>query len=452
MIYEESDRGTSNVSEAEFAQKVLFLCDDLEVCERIQTENWKKAKLSYEIFQQLDEMIASFNREIPDAIVFIAHDARPLSWSDDYNEFFTQCKWLNIAVFCSVKEYEQRLIRSIARFDDLLLFPFTVEELLVRLDLYEHKLTASYQVAKQEVENELYEFSFLPLIYQLFMATLTRLKKPFTLLFLSFTSFEQTRAEINEDIVRRMFMMRMNEVMLRHVRHSDFVFKMNRSGDLIILFPYSGEVEVNHFLKRIEKQLQPLLFSFNGEQVEIIPRLIGSIVEIQDERASFEDVIEAGKASLARETSATSELAIEVVSAFRSPNTELVKVSIIEADAILANIIENVLKNIEVENIEFELATYVDGNQFFEAGRHLTAHTHLIIVDDILPKKDGFEVVHELRELPNTNKYLLFMLSTKKTDEDMTYAFHIGVDEYLIKPFNPKMFEAKIKRALSRFR
>lgn len=451
MTNKEFGREISKLVRDELERTVVFFCLDKQVSQQIQTQNWKRALIEYEIFYQMEEVIDSFNRKVPDVIVLITNEVISSTYSNVYDELYKQCKLLNIAIFYSLKSYDDELTGNINQFDDILLFPFTVEELLLRLRLHKEQQYSSNDINKNVVGNELYEFTFLPLIYQLYMSTLTRLKKPFTLLFLSF-DYKESLEEMNGDLANRLFNMRMIEFILAHVRNSDFVFRMNMYNGLVILFPYSGEVEIQHFLKRVEKNLQPIPLSLNSQWVEVTPKINGSIVEVRNEHAQFTEVINAGIASIKEATKEENNLSIHIVDDYKVRDTELVKVSIIEADSILANIIENLLKNIEIENIELEIATYSDGNQFFETKKHLTSHTHLIIIDDILPKKDGLEVVHELRELPNTNKYMIFMLSTKKTDEDMTYAFHIGVDDYLIKPFNPKMFEARIKRYLSRFR
>lgn len=71
-------------------------------------------------------------------------------------------------------------------------------------------------------------------------------------------------------------------------------------------------------------------------------------------------------------------------------------------------------------------------------------------MNDILPRKNGLEVLHMVKQLPNEQRFITYMMTKKKSEEDMLYAYEIGVDEYLIKPFNIRLFEAQIRRTFER--
>ncbi|NGP45353.1 hypothetical protein G4V62_10455 [Bacillaceae bacterium SIJ1] len=54
--------------------------------------------------------------------------------------------------------------------------------------------------------------------------------------------------------------------------------------------------------------------------------------------------------------------------------------------------------------------------------------------------------------MPNHQKYIIFMMSKRKTEEDLIYIYENGVDEIIEKPFNVRLFEAKVKKVLKRLR
>ena len=66
----------------------------------------------------------------------------------------------------------------------------------------------------------------------------------------------------------------------------------------------------------------------------------------------------------------------------------------------------------------------------------------LILLDIMLPKKDGWSV---LREIKKYSSVPVMILSARDDDEDELFGFEIGTDEYITKPFNNKILLARIK-------
>lgn len=71
----------------------------------------------------------------------------------------------------------------------------------------------------------------------------------------------------------------------------------------------------------------------------------------------------------------------------------------------------------------------------------------LIILDVMMPKRDGFEVCKEIRE---TSKVPIIMLTAKGEESDELNGFELGVDEYIAKPFSPKILVARVGAILRR--
>ena len=65
----------------------------------------------------------------------------------------------------------------------------------------------------------------------------------------------------------------------------------------------------------------------------------------------------------------------------------------------------------------------------------------LIILDVMMPKMNGWEVCREIRE---TSKVPIIMLTAKGDEEDELTGFELGVDEYISKPFSPKILVARV--------
>lgn len=109
---------------------------------------------------------------------------------------------------------------------------------------------------------------------------------------------------------------------------------------------------------------------------------------------------------------------------------------------------EEMIRGVLREYIEFE------GNQADEAADGMEAvkmcrenDYDLILMDVMMPKLDGFSAVKEIRKEKDVP---VIMLSARGEEYDKLFAFEIGVDDYVTKPFSPKEVMARINAVTKR--
>jgi twitching motility two-component system response regulator PilH len=94
----------------------------------------------------------------------------------------------------------------------------------------------------------------------------------------------------------------------------------------------------------------------------------------------------------------------------------------------------------------YELIHAVDGE---EAVKKAVANLpHLIVLDLILPKKNGFQVCRMLKTSPRTKNIKILMLSSKKMASDRFWGLKQGADDYMTKPFEENTLLEKIDELL----
>ena len=76
-----------------------------------------------------------------------------------------------------------------------------------------------------------------------------------------------------------------------------------------------------------------------------------------------------------------------------------------------------------------------------------TETVHLLILDVMMPKMDGWEVCREIRK---NSKVPIIMLTARGDERDELLGFDLGVDEYISKPFSPKILVARVEAILRR--
>jgi DNA-binding response OmpR family regulator len=96
----------------------------------------------------------------------------------------------------------------------------------------------------------------------------------------------------------------------------------------------------------------------------------------------------------------------------------------------------------------YEVLEAADGEQALLLAR--TEHPDLLVLDKVMPKFDGFEVVRALREDPRTAGLPIVMLTERTSEEDVLSGLNLGVEEYMPKPFSPRELSVRVRRVLAR--
>lgn len=76
----------------------------------------------------------------------------------------------------------------------------------------------------------------------------------------------------------------------------------------------------------------------------------------------------------------------------------------------------------------------------------------LIILDVMLPVKDGYQVLREIRENEKTSKIPVIMLTAKSETFDKVLGLELGADDYMVKPFESKELVARVHAVLRRYK
>jgi DNA-binding response OmpR family regulator len=96
---------------------------------------------------------------------------------------------------------------------------------------------------------------------------------------------------------------------------------------------------------------------------------------------------------------------------------------------------------------DFHVITAADGEEGLVKARE--ERPDLILLDVVMPKKDGFTMLTELKEDPALRSIPVIMLTVKVQNQDIVRGLHEGALYYLPKPFHPSELHALVKRVLA---
>lgn len=94
----------------------------------------------------------------------------------------------------------------------------------------------------------------------------------------------------------------------------------------------------------------------------------------------------------------------------------------------------------------YHILTAIDGEEALSIA--LEQNPQLMVLDIILPKKNGFQVCRQLKTSPRTQEIKIIMLTSKTQDSDRFWGLKQGADDYMTKPFESDELIGRVGRLL----
>lgn len=104
------------------------------------------------------------------------------------------------------------------------------------------------------------------------------------------------------------------------------------------------------------------------------------------------------------------------------------------------------LLRLYLENEGYDVLEAADGNQAMDMIHR--NHVDMLLLDIMMPMKDGYHVLQELRKESNLP---VMILSAKTADSEKILGLNLGADDYLAKPFNPLEAVARVNSGIRRY-
>ena len=96
---------------------------------------------------------------------------------------------------------------------------------------------------------------------------------------------------------------------------------------------------------------------------------------------------------------------------------------------------------------QYKVLEAADGEEALKVFEENKNKINIILLDVMMPKLDGWSVLRQIRQ---TSKVPIIMLTARGEEQDELFGFELGVDEYISKPFSPKILVARVEAILNR--
>lgn len=327
--------------------------------------------------------------------------------------------------------------------DDLMCKPLDLDELVARLDRqYRRKRWLERLVFVDELTGA-YNRKFLLDSYHRVCSEARRTNEPFSVAMLDLDNFKKindTYGHLAGDQVLSSF----SKFIRERLRETDIFFRYG-GEEFTLLLPRTDKEESRTLLLRMLTEFTTLRYDF-AEDPNYTISFSAGVCEVNEYDKPLQQWVEAADASLYQ----AKRKGKNRIECSQSGNEEAVKkklnIAIIDDDLVIRTMLTERIRESFAEKFDIEIRTFKDGQLFFADHWHAKREPYLLILDVMMPRMDGLEVLRRIRSLPDHALYSIIMLTGNKSEEDIVSALQLGADDYMTKPFHMRELEARMFR------
>ncbi|MEM1505120.1 diguanylate cyclase [Domibacillus sp. 8LH] len=125
-------------------------------------------------------------------------------------------------------------------------------------------------------------------------------------------------------------------------------------------------------------------------------------------------------------------------------------IMIIDDDLLVRKMLSKQFSGWKPNEIDVVVHEYPDGITFLESDWYKADENYMILLDGIMPKMDGLEVLSNVRKRFPDDNIVISMLTARTNEADIVLALKSGADDYIVKPFHPQEVVARVQRLTKR--
>jgi two-component system, cell cycle response regulator len=230
----------------------------------------------------------------------------------------------------------------------------------------------------------------------------------------------------------------------KNIRPADSIFAFQKEGFILIL-PKTTKIDamklMNRLIEKFSKQ------SFQTPNGEISTTFSVNVIDFLNSYQSVKECLSRMPFSKNQIIADRKGIVMDGSAGDTTFRTKKLRIGIIDDDRLIRELLKKQLKDID-SDYEVEIKAFTDGEEFFNDSWHLQNERYLLIIDRILPKMDGLEILEKLRTQYDRRRYLCLMLTSRDSEIDITLAIQRGANDYMTKPFGMNELRARIKRLI----
>lgn len=336
--------------------------------------------------------------------------------------------------------------------DDVLGIPFDEEEFFVRVNRQlERKQTMDAVMLIDEL-TKVYNRKYLQQSYEYLINNLKRRNEVFSLALLDLDHFKSINDRYGH-IVGDQVLVSFAAFLKNGLRMGDTIIRYG-GEEFLVLLPDTGALEAKAVLDRILAAFSQQSFE-SGEGGQAFKCTFSAgVFEVAATAAGLKENLEIVDATL-YEAKNEGRNRVKVVPGNKlKRHKRTIRVGIVDDDPIIRMMLTDLISKGDIsEEFNVDLRVFTDGMEFDESKWYSESNEpYLFILDGVMPRMDGIEVLQKLRGLPNQRKFTIIMLTSRKSEHDIARAIQLGADDYITKPFKLLELETRINHLMRRMK
>jgi two-component system, cell cycle response regulator len=351
-------------------------------------------------------------------------------------------QFIPIMVISSDTSKETRLKAYDMGADDFLTKPLDMEELIIRMNRQINRKKLFDKLLLLDELTGAFNRKYLKETLEKHRLELMRTNRPFCVVMVDIDFFKQVNDQYGH-LVGDKVLTRFVDLVKARIRSTDSLFRYG-GEEFTMILPNTRERDAKTILDRLLEEFSQI--TFEGDEGLFQVSFSAGLVEVTCPGENSDVWLkQADQALYAAKTSGKKKIEIADRS-WGSSVKRKISIAILDDDPIIRMMLSGSLKHLFGDYMETDIRMYRDGESFFEDSWHQGNEPYIILLDVIMPRMDGMKVLERLRALPTSKQYTIVMLTGRSSEQDIARAMHMGVDDYMTKPFSVEELQIRIKR------
>ena len=331
--------------------------------------------------------------------------------------------------------------------DDFLGKDVSIEEYLLRVNLKMGKRkTVVHSVLTDELTGA-YNRKFLESQLNYMRYDLVRNGETASLVMFDIDHFKSINDRFGH-LIGDKVLKKLSQYIINEKRRTDTLIRYG-GEEFVLILPDTISGQAEKFVNRLLNGFRSKVFRVKEETFSVT--FSGGIVDIDDVSSNKKLLNLADEALYRAKANGRNQVVIYENNLMNSKPVKTIRIAVVDDDEIMRTLLTSQLQQFQTDgNFEIEVRSYREGETFFEDSWHKTTSSCLVLLDGIMPRMDGIEVLRKLRKENSAVRYTVMMLTGRKSEKDIIKALELGADDYITKPFSMGELEARIRKLIQK--
>ncbi|MFF3022333.1 response regulator [Gottfriedia sp. NPDC057948] len=377
----------------------------------------------------LFEKIDLFN---PDVLIFFMEEILNTFNIERFNQLRDFCERRYISTICICNTTDQMTMSALMP-DAVLSESVAGIELHKYINKFVHRRNQIQEQVLIDPITGVYNFRYLKNEVKKQLEDLKRSYESFSLVYVK---IEQKQDYLLNNLIEKSFI----QVLKRSLRSSDLLAHFKKKG-FVLLLPKTVKEDGIKLMNRLSLSFSEVPISFDNRIH--YSSFNFNVLEIPDPSISADDCL-----TLLTSNEMDSMIQFDSSTSKNENMIRKLKVAVINEDRLIREMLKHQLSDLGGKLYDVEIKVYIDGEEFLNDPWHKQNERYLLIIDRILPKMGGFEIIRKMRTSYDRRKYLCLMIGNKSSEKDIAIALKSGANDYLEKPFSLKELHLRLNKML----